>query len=84
VVAADAVAAALGGRGGVPDAQTQHLTPGGAFDFYSIRANHATGEVLVTFYGDASVYRYAVPAPGALGLLGVGGVMEVRRRRRGA
>ena len=82
VVAADAVGTALGGGSLIADVATQQLAPGGPFDFYAVRANHATGEILVTFYGDPNVYRYAIPTPAGGVVLGLGAVLGLGRRRR--
>lgn len=82
VVASNAIASALAGGGAYDASSVQALTPGGPFDFYAAHANHATQEILVTYFGDPSVYRYAIPAPApALGLAGLG-LAAIRRRRR--
>jgi hypothetical protein len=81
VAEAGAVQAAAGGGAPVAGASVQRLSPGGAFDFYSITPNHATREVLVTYFGDPNVYRYAIPAPGVLLAFGAP-VMGVCTRRR--
>jgi hypothetical protein len=79
-----AVLAAATGGPVVTGASIQRLSPGGAFDFYSIRANPATQEVLVTYFGDPNVYRYAIPAPGVLLAFGGPAIGAcVCRRRRG-
>jgi hypothetical protein len=54
-----------------------------AFGFYSAEWNGVTGEILVRDFGSATVARYGVPAPSALGLAGVFGVLAARRRRHG-
>jgi len=81
VIDGDAIGAALVGGGIAPDASEQRLVPGTEFDFYSIRPNRVTGEVLVSFFGSDTVYRYAVPGPGgsafAVGMLG----LAAHRRR---
>lgn len=51
-------------------------------DTHFIRHNPATGELLVTTFGDSTVYRYAVIPGPASGLAVVAGVLA-RRRRRG-
>lgn len=81
VVAADAIADALAGLGAYDASSVAALSPNGPFDFYAARANHATQEVLVTYFGDPSVYRYAIPAPGAIGVLGLASLAGLRRRR---
>lgn len=61
-----------------------NLAPAGA-QFYGVRFNFVTNELLVSdAFGTGMVYRYAVPAPGALGVIGLAGVIAARRRRRGA
>lgn len=82
VADAGAVQAAAGGGPVVAGASVQRLSPGGAFDFYSITPNHATGEVLVTYFGDPNVYRYAIPAPGVLLAFGAPAMGVCARRRR--
>lgn len=54
------------------------LAPAGE-QFYGVRFNPATQELLVTAGGTA--YRYAVPGPSAAGLLALGGLLAARRRR---
>lgn len=85
VIDGDAIGAALAGGGIAPDASELRLVPGTEFDFYSIRANPVTGEVLVSFFGSDTVYRYAVPGPGGAWVFAVGlGVGATRRRRAGS
>lgn len=87
VIDADALAAALlGGPMATPALQ---LFPGDASHSYSTRYNASTGEILVSFYdntnliGGNTIYRYAVPAPGAAAAVGLTGLVAARRRRRG-
>ena len=67
---------------------TPSLTPRLATDSYSVRLNSVTGELLVTYFDNttfapgATVYRYAIPAPGALPSLALAGALAARRRRR--
>jgi len=53
-------------------------------DQYSAWFNGATGEILVRGFGSPTVSRFAVPGPGAAGVLVMGGVLAARRRRAGA
>ena len=81
VIAGSRIADALAGLGFTPGVDLA-LSPDPAFaDFYSIRFNHATGELLVAANG--TVYRY-IPTPGSGALLALGGFAALRRRRRGA
>ena len=82
VVDAGAILTAISGGPSVPGSAIQALSPGGAFDFYSIKANAATGEVLVTYFGDPTVYRYAIPAPAGGAILALALTGAARRRRR--
>lgn len=43
--------------------------------------NSATGEILVRGSASSTIYRFAVPAPGAAGVVALGGVLAARRRR---
>lgn len=82
---ADVAGALIGG----PAATTSlALTPRLATDSYSVRLNSVTGELLVTYFDNttfapgATVYRYAIPAPGALPALALAGALAAGRRRR--
>jgi len=77
-----AVNAALAGGPGVSGAQSLHLEPQGP-QYYEIKFNNITSEVLVRAYGFDTVFRYAVPAPGCgLGL--VTGLIWAGWRKRDA
>lgn len=79
VIAGSRIADALAGLGFTPGVDLA-LSPDPAFaDFYSIRFNHATGELLVEANG--TVYRY-IPSPSSAALLALGGFAALRRRRR--
>ncbi|TVQ79732.1 MAG: hypothetical protein EA380_04075 [Phycisphaeraceae bacterium] len=81
VIAGSRIADALAGLGFTPGVDLA-LSPDPAFaDFYSIRFNHATGELLVAANG--TVYRY-IPAPGTGAVALLGCLVAGRRRRRGA
>lgn len=54
------------------------LSPG---DQYVAVFNNVTGEILVRGFGSSTVYRYAVPGPGGVGVLAIAGVFAARRRR---
>ncbi len=76
-----AILDALGGLGAAGDGDEQRLSPAGE-STYSALYNDATGEVLVWAFADGVVYRYAIPAPGGVVLLG--GILGAAwRRRRG-
>lgn len=82
VVDQSAIAVALIGGPIAPDSAELRLTPAGATDFYNVRFNDFTQEILITAFGSSAVYRYAVPAPGVgVGLLMGGGLFALRRRR---
>lgn len=73
------VEAALGGGGPIPQDALLRLSPEGD-QFYSTLFNPATSEVWV--WSGGTVFRYAIPAPGALALVGAAGLGAIRRRRR--
>lgn len=80
-----AIGAALAGGGIAPDSAELRLVPGSEFDFYGVRANPVTGEVLVNFFGSDTVFRYAaVPGPGGSALVFIVVSMAGRRRRAGS
>ncbi len=79
VVGSDAILAALGGGGAAPDSSELRLSPAGGFAYYGVGFNEFTGELLV--FADGTAYRYAVPAPGTFGLLGLAGFVAFGRRR---
>lgn len=81
VIDASAIASALAGGPLAPDSAELRLTPNTPGDFYNIRANPATGELLVTHFGSSTVYRYAIPTPGALTLSTLALISIARRRR---
>lgn len=58
----------------------QLLSPAGAGTTYGVDFNSALGEVYVSNNG--TIYRYAVPAPGAVGVLALGGLFATRRQCR--
>lgn len=81
VIAGSRIADALAGLGFTPGVDLA-LSPDPAFaDFYSIRFNHATGELLVAANG--TVYRY-IPSPATGSMVLLGCLVAGRRRRRGA
>jgi len=80
VVSAGMIALALAGGSPATGADGQMLAPAGA-QFYSAMFNRGTDELLVWAFGDPTVHRYAVPAPGATALLAAAGLMAARRRR---
>jgi MYXO-CTERM domain-containing protein len=55
------------------------LAPSGPASLYSARFNFALDELLVS--DGTTIFRYAVPGPGAFALLGIGASFAVRRRR---
>jgi len=71
---------ALSGGPAATGADGLMLAPAGA-QFYTALFNRGTNELLVWAFGDPTVYRYAVPAPGATSLLAAAGLMAARRRR---
>lgn len=85
IVDAGAVAAAH--AGGPVATASLALTPRLGTDSYSVRLNPVTGELLVTYFDNtnfepgATVYRYAVPGPGAVLPLVFAGILSARRRR---
>ncbi|HBS28484.1 MAG TPA: hypothetical protein DEB06_03310 [Phycisphaerales bacterium] len=86
VIDSDAIDAALWGAPVAPiapDSAELRLVPATPLDFYSIRHNPVTNELLVSAFGSDTVYRYAVPAPGSLAALALIG-LAVGRRRHGA
>lgn len=81
-VGAGAIQSALAGGPIAPDGEEQRVSPAGGGEFYGVWWNGATSEWLVG--GGGTVYRYAVPAPGAGVMLAcalVGGPQRGRRRR---
>lgn len=80
VVDGEAVLAALGGGPLAPDAAELRLSPADGSSFYGIEFNEFTGELLV--FADGMAYRYTVPAPGAIGVLAISGVLAATRGRR--
>lgn len=76
----------IAGFGGVSvvDVQTgtSYVLPGlSTLGFYSAHFNAATGEILVRDFGAPSILRFAVPSPAGAGLLGLAGLVAIRRRR---
>lgn len=57
------------------------LAPAGPFGFYSIKFDRPTGELLVS--DGTTIFRYAVPAPGAGAMVISAGLLASRRRRHG-
>ncbi len=82
VVDENAISDARSGAGLAPDSAELRLIPGAPDDFTSVRFNPISEELLVTVFGSDTVYRYAIPAPGAGSGLLVGGALIARRRRR--
>lgn len=84
----EAVAAALAGGGIAPDSAARRLAPRAATDSYFPRWSAATDELLVgyydntTFTGGTTIYRYAVPVPGAGSIVMAAVSLLVVRRRR--
>jgi hypothetical protein len=60
-------------------AERQFLDPAGG-GIYGLDYNETTRELILASGGTA--YRFAIPAPGAAGLLAAAGAVAVRRRRR--
>lgn len=87
VVDSAAVSAALAGGPVAPDAAELRITPRLASDSYFTRFNHATNELLISYYdnttfaGGLAVYRYAVPTPGMLIIAGTWLAFAAKRRR---
>ena len=79
VVDGASVARALLGGPIDPIGAQLRLSPAGPGAFYGIRYNAATAELLVAAEG--VLYRYAVPGPGAAGVMVLMGVAAGRRRR---
>ncbi len=74
------IAAALG-LGPAAIGADLELAPAGE-QFYATRWNGATGELLVSYFGSDSVFRYAIPAPPAgLAIAAMLGIVGIRRRR---
>jgi hypothetical protein len=68
---------------GATSADGQMLVPAsGAFDFPGAVFNEATREILVADGG--TIFRYAIPSPGACAMLSVGALALVRRSRNRA
>ena len=82
VIDGDAIAAALGGGGFTPGADLELSPASDPNALYTVRFNAATDELLVATGG--VVYRYAIPAPGVVGVAFAALPMIARRRRRGA
>ncbi len=81
VVSAGAIAAALAGGAPATGADGLMLAPAGA-QFYTAMFNRGTDELLVWAFGDPTVYRYAIPSPGGMGvMLGAMTLATFRRRR---
>lgn len=80
VIDGASVAGALAGGPIDPIGAQVRLSPAGAGVYYNVRFNAATAELLVAAEG--TIYRYAVPGPGASGLALLLGVAAARRRRR--
>lgn len=81
VIDSAALASALTGGPLAPDSTELRLTPNTLDDFYNIRANPITGELLITRFGSSTVYRYAIPAPAAIALTPLALIATARRRR---
>lgn len=79
---AAALPSALAGLGEI-DRTTQRFkaTPAGAFDSYFPVFNAFTGEILVSSFGNSTLFRYEVPAPGTVAMLAFACVAASRRRR---
>lgn len=90
VIDSGAVAAALAGAGVAPDSAELRLSPRLATDSYFSRWSGASDELLVgffdntTFTSGSTIYRYAVPSPGAGAMVMLAGARLSVRRRRGA
>jgi hypothetical protein len=87
IVDGDAISAALLGGPIASDAAELHLTPDLASHSYFPRFNAGTGEVLVSYFDNSSftpgttLFRYAVPGPGAW-MLSLAPLAMASRRRR--
>jgi hypothetical protein len=82
VIDADAIASALTGGPLAASADGQQLSPtADPSAFHSIQYNPVTEELYVTVFGSSTVFVYAIPTPGALGLMGLAGLAATRRRR---
>lgn len=87
VIDADTVNSALLGGSLATDSDGARLFAAGATDSHFVRFSAATGELLVTYYDNsifapgATVYRYAIPAPGMVAFAGVFLAFGSRRRR---
>ncbi len=59
------------------------LSPGGtispSFNAYKVAFNPVSGEALVSL--GSTLYRYTIPTPASAGLLAMGGMLALRRRR---
>ncbi len=82
VIDSAALQSALAGGPLATTADGQTLYPlGDPNAFYSIRFNPVTEEIYVNAIGSSTMFVYAIPTPGAAGLLSVAGLASVRRRR---
>jgi len=82
VIDSDAIASALTGGPLAASTDGQQLSPtGDPSAFHSIQYNPITEELYVTVFGSSKVFVYAIPTPGALGLICLAGFASTRRRR---
>ncbi|MGD9690730.1 MAG: hypothetical protein AB7K52_14730 [Phycisphaerales bacterium] len=79
VIRSGSIAAALAGAPIDPLAAQLRLSPAGPGAQYAIRFNFATDELLIS--DGATLFRYAVPAPGPIAALALAAAAATRRRR---
>jgi MYXO-CTERM domain-containing protein len=78
---ADPILVALGGLGAIQDEIITTITLSGAITEAELLADLLVNGSIIEFGSDAAFVRGVVPAPGAVALLGLAGLVGVRRRR---